>query len=83
MKIRYTGTSEIGIIDFVTYGIIKPGEVIVPNKIYEVPDNVPEYLVKAIEIAGDFEVMNVKNPVADTIKNVKKENKDKKKEKEE
>jgi len=61
MKVKYIGEYPIGVIDFVTYKIIKPGEALEPNKEYEIPDNVPKYLKKAIEIDKNFEIMSIRS----------------------
>ena len=58
MKVKYIGSEGVVCIDFIMYKICKKGESLVPNKIYEIPDE-NETLCKAMELSGDFEIVSV------------------------
>lgn len=58
MKIKYVGDNPIGIIDFVTYGICNNGESLEKNKTYDVPNDVPDFLIEMIKRDADFEIVS-------------------------
>ncbi len=70
MKFKYVG-KPIGNVSFVNAGIIKPGEKMKPNKVYEIPDN-DLLLVNACLTNGAYQLVEEKK-----VKKVEKKKGDK------
>lgn len=76
MKFKYMG-KRYGCIDFVTAGILKPGEMLEPGKVYDIPDD-DEMLILACKTNGAYvevkntEVKKTENQTKKMIKEIKK-----------
>ena len=54
MKFKYVGHAPIKDVDLVLAGIFKPNQAIVPNAIFEIPDN-NHNLIRLVKMMGVYE----------------------------